>query len=285
MSEAKSIPFVKMHGTGNDFVLIDARNKLPFSMQEFAIKSSMPKFGVGADGVIFLKASTNADFCMAYYNADGTETTCGNGIRCLARFIKKLNLLSELQDSFFIQTMGGVVQVWLHSDNKSVKIDMGKPIFEGSKIPTSESGEHLGVELNFSDESYKIYAIGMGNPHCVIFVQEIDTLNISELGTKMEKHWFFPERTNAEFVQVIDRNRLKMRVWERGVGETLSCGTGACAAVVAGVKSGKVDPITHVQTLGGELMVEWNQDDGKVYLTGPTEEVFEGIISYEQLLK
>ncbi len=283
MSGAPKLPFVKMHGAGNDFVVIDARYSLPFDLSKFARVVCDRHFGIGADGLIGLQVSQLADFKMAYYNADGSASTCGNGIRCLARYVSDLKL--PRSKNFQIETLPGVVDVELIGKGERVKVNMGAPVFEGQRIPVSAPGEHLGVPLEVAGRLFQIHAVGMGNPHAVIFVESLKELNLREIGPLIEHHPFFPERTNVEFVQVIDYHTLKMRVWERGVGETLACGTGGCAVLAASVRAGHVGRTAKIMMAGGEFEATYQEGTGHIYLTGPTEEVYRGEVNALKLLK
>ncbi len=281
----KSVSFVKMQATGNDFVVIDARHRFSFDLRSFALHATDRHFGIGADGVIFLRPSMRAEFLMTYFNRDGSETTCGNGLRCLARFIYQGGLVGPEQREFEIETSAGVVRVHVYGSGDLVKVEVGTPLFEGKQIPTAKPGKHLGVPLSVLGETQTIYALGMGNPHCVLFVADLEQVNVQALGGELETHAFFPERTNVEFVQVIDSDHLKMRVWERGVGETLSCGTGACAVVVASVCAGRSKREVVLTTRGGELKVLWDEKSDKVSLIGPAETVYTGEVRLSNLFR
>lgn len=279
------IPFVKMHGTGNDFVLIDARHGCPFDLKTFAIRAADRNFGIGSDGVIYLSASSIADYRMDYFNRDGSATTCGNGIRCLARFIVRLGLLVPDRRELSIETAGGVVQVTVVGKGEYTRVDMGQPILEGKRIPVSAAGQQVRTPLEIGGKKYTITAVGMGNPHCVMFVDDVQSVPLSSLGPQFENHPFFPQRTNVEFVQVVDEETLKMRIWERGVGETLSCGTGACASLVAGVLLKKCMRKVRMMVPGGELEVAWEEKSDRVFLTGPAEETFCGEANVSAILQ
>lgn len=268
------VHFQKMHGAGNDFIVFDGRYGLSFDPATYAPAMCDRHFGIGADGLLVLENSASADFKMSYYNADGSRTTCGNGMRCIARFIFELGLLSLEQREFDLETYGGTVQVRVFGRGERVRIDMGSPVFDGFLIPTEIGGEHIDTQLELDGERFMVTAVGMGNPHCVLLTADVDRAPVLTLGPKLEHHPFFPERTNVEFVQVVDRQRLKLRVWERGVGETLACGTGVCGAVAALVKLGRIDRQVVVEVLGGELDVHWDSDTDRIKLAGPAESVF-----------
>lgn len=272
----KQLSFIKMQATGNDFVFIDALHGVPLDQREFTIWASNRKFGIGADGVIFLSPSKRADFLMEYRNADGSETTCGNGLRCVGRYLFQQKLLEPERRECAIETVTGIVTVHVLGNGDRVRVDMGEPVIDGSKIPTRNPGRQLGIELEALGKKYKISAIGMGNPHAVIFLENGTMPDLPAVGPAIEKHPFFPQGTNVEFVTVHSRESISLRVWERGVGETLSCGTGACSAVVAGVLLGKLEPQTVVKTAGGKLEVFWDRVTNRVHLTGGAEEVYRG---------
>lgn len=279
------MPFVKMHGTGNDFVMIDARHGCPFDLKTFAICAADRNFGIGSDGVIYLCSSTSADYRMDYYNRDGSATTCGNGIRCLARFIVRLGLLDPERRELSIETAGGVVRVTVIGKGERARVDMGQPILEGKQIPVSAVGRQVRTPLEVGGKKYTITAVGMGNPHCVIFVDDVQSVPLATLGPQFEHHQFFPQRTNVEFVQVLDEETIKMRIWERGVGETLSCGTGACASLVAAVLLKKSLRKVKMLLPGGELEVAWDEESDRVFLTGPAEETFYGEANVSAILQ
>jgi diaminopimelate epimerase len=281
------INFTKMHGLGNDFILIDCRQLELDNLPELSKKLCHRRFGVGADQVLLLGDSNSADFKMRIFNADGSEVEmCGNGIRCLAKYIwdKKLSDKNILN----IETLTGVIRP--ERTGNLVKVDMGKPIFEPEKIPvnTSSGFKVQGSEekkstpiidypLQVEDKEFKITCVSMGNPHAVITVDELSDFPVSYYGPRIENHFMFPRRTNVEFIEVINPVKIKMRVWERGSGETMACGTGASAAVVASNIKGIAERKVTVHLLGGDLFIEW-AGDNQVYMTGPAVEVFEGII-------
>ncbi|HDO41979.1 MAG TPA: diaminopimelate epimerase [Candidatus Bathyarchaeota archaeon] len=273
--------FWKMHGLGNDYIVIDNRGgelseeELP----DLAIKLCRRRVGVGADGLLLVCNSRVADAKMRIFNPDGTEAEmCGNGIRCFAKYcfengIAKKNVIS-------VETLAGIKELYLKVEGgavTSVRVNMGAPCFEAEKIPIIGNGTFINKPLDVDGKILMATALSMGNPHCVIFVNNIDNYPVDAIGPKIEDHKLFPKRTNVEFVQVISRKRLKVRVWERGVGETLACGTGACASVVAAKVLGKVEEEAIVELPGGKLIVEYKGN--VVFMEGPAEKVFEGKMS------
>jgi len=280
-----TLRFTKMHGLGNDYVFIDGfREAVPADhlLPELVRKMSDRHFGVGSDGLILILPSEKADFRMRMFNADGSEAEmCGNGIRCFAKYVYQRGLTRKT--SFSIETGAGILQpqVILEGDGggqvKAVKVDMGRPRFKKEEIPmVGPSGERaLEETLKVDGQEVKVSAVSMGNPHCVVFVPDVTKAPLELLGPKLENHPSFPNRTNVEFVQVHDPGEITMRVWERGSGVTLACGTGACASVVVAASLGLTEREVTVHLDGGDLKVEW-ADDGRVYLTGPAEEVFDG---------
>lgn len=270
-----------MHGAGNDYIYIDCFNERVENPEELSRKISQRHFGIGADGIVLIKPSVVADCSMNIYNADGSQAEmCGNAIRCVAKYIYDNK---KKRDRIKIDTLSGVKVVETHSqDGKAVggTVNMGKPTFNGRQIPTRYGMSVVKDQiLNIDNEDYKITCVGMGNPHCVVFCDGIDNLNLAKIGPLFEHHEMFPERINTEFVEIIDENRLKMRVWERGSGETLACGTGACAVAVASIINGFCDKNKDVkiQARGGVLTVKWHENDN-VYLTGEAVKVFDGEI-------
>lgn len=285
-ADPTKLPFVKMHGAGNDFVVIDGRHPLPFDLSKLAIAACDRHFGIGADGLIVLQGSQKADFRMLYFNADGGAAVCGNGVRCLARFIYQSNLVSSETKKMQIEIDSGNVSVEIIGRGERSRVDMGTPKFGGKLIPTTGEGEQVQVPLVVDGKKFQVTAVSMGNPHCVIFLDHHpDSLDLEGIGPKIEHHSFFPQRANVEFAQVLDSQHVVMRVWERGVGETLACGTGVCAVLAAGVKENRTDRHIVVATRGGEFEVSWNEQTGKIKLLGPAEEVYRGSIDPLQLLR
>jgi diaminopimelate epimerase len=269
--------FWKMHGLGNDYVVIDNRKgAIPNEViPELARKLCERRFSIGADGLLLVSDSAKADVKMRIFNADGSEAEmCGNGIRCFAKYCYENNITRKLD--FTVETLAGTKRVWLTVRNDqihSVRVDMGTPIFERNKMPMTGEGTWINENLLVDGENYKATCLSTGNPHCVIFVDNTDDFPVCVIGPKIENNHLFPQRTNVEFAQVINNNEIKVRVWERGCGETLACGTGACAAVVAGKRLGIVENKVTVRLLGGNLEVEYTD---RMFLSGPVERVFEG---------
>ena len=278
-----SIEFVKYQGLGNDFILIDNRSSSELIVSpEQAIKLCDRHFGIGADGVIFaLPGLDGTDYTMRIINSDGSEPEmCGNGIRCLAGFIADLEGNSAKEVQYRIHTIAGVMSPQLMSDGQ-VKVDMGLPKLLAKEIPTTLSSPEQKVideSLQVAGKNWLVTCVSMGNPHCITFVEDVAAIDLALIGTQFENHSAFPQKTNTEFIQVIGRDRLKMRVWERGAGITLACGTGACAALVAGVLTGKCDRKATVELPGGDLLIEWSEPDQRLYMTGAQERVFAGTI-------
>ncbi|EPS67996.1 hypothetical protein M569_06771, partial [Genlisea aurea] len=285
--ESGVLHFVKYHGLGNDFILVDNLESLvPKITPEKAVKLCDRNFGVGADGVIVAMPGTNGtDYTMRIFNSDGSEPEmCGNGVRCFARFVAQLRNLTGKQ-SFTVSTGAGLIIPEIQEDGK-VRVDMGEPILKASEVPTRlppNRGESaVMAKLDVDGLTWSVTCVSMGNPHCVTFGSEssedlqLDELNLTEIGPKFEHHPMFPSRTNTEFVQIFSSNHLKMRVWERGAGATLACGTGACAVVVAAVLEGRASRNCRVDLPGGPLEIEWNEENNHVYMTGPAEAVFYG---------
>ncbi|MEM1506783.1 MAG: diaminopimelate epimerase [Candidatus Bathyarchaeia archaeon] len=278
--------FWKMHSLGNDYILVDNRGGWlrEEKLSQLAQKLCRRRFSVGADGLLLVCGSTVADVKMRIFNADGSEAEmCGNGIRCLAKYCYENRIVgrSEMR----IETLAGVKTVWLDVAEgrvKSVTVDMGSPIFRREHIPVAGEGEFIDEELKVNDKVFRATCLSVGNPHCVIFVEDVDGFPVERYGPIIEKSPLFPKRINVEFVQVIRRDLIKVRVWERGVGETFACGTGACASVVAGNMLGKVDNECAVRLLGGELKVKYS--DGRIFMSGPAETVYKGIIDLEGLI-
>ena len=273
------LSFTKMHGNGNDFIVIDCRDKdrdrQLSSVSELSRRLCDRRFGIGADQVLLLYGSDRADFMMRVFNADGTEVEmCGNGIRCFAKYIWDRGLSSK--NVLDVETLAGRIRPEKAGD--MVKVDMGRPELDGRKIPVSLDGLIKDYPLRIEDREFTITCVSMGNPHAVIVVDDVAKFDVRRYGPPLEIHQLFPKRINVEFIQVVDPKTIKMRVWERGSGETMACGTGACAAAVASNLKGLTEKKVVVQLLGGDLIIEL-PDDGHVYMTGPAEEVFEGTIS------
>ncbi len=275
--------FTKMHGTGNDYIYVNGFEEKIENPTEFAIQYSDRHKGIGSDGLVLILPSSTSDFRMQMLNADGSEAEmCGNASRCIGKFVfdKGLTTKTELT----LETLAGVkkLKLFLGKDKlvESVTVDMGEPILESNLIPTTLDGTKIiNIPVKFDDSlEYNITCVSMGNPHAVIFTKDIDKLDLPVIGPKIENASVFPRRINTEFIEIISKERMKMRVWERGSGETMACGTGACASVVAGILNGLSARKTIVELIGGELTIEWNESDNHVYLTGSATTVFEGEI-------
>ena len=273
--------FTKMHGLGNDYVYVNCFVEYVREPGELARLVSRRHFGIGADGLILICPSEKADFRMEIYNADGSRAEmCGNGIRCLAKYVYEHGMTEkkELQ----IETPAGIRSLWLKTEGNRVEqvtVDMGYPVLQADKIPiNSENSRVIQEKITLHQTEYRMTGVSMGNPHAVVYVKRVKGIDISRMGPEFEYHGRFPRRINVEFAEVLGRNRIRVRVWERGAGETLACGTGACAAVVASVLNDLTERQVSVQLEGGELTVLWSSDDGKVYMTGPAETVYDGEI-------
>ncbi len=269
--------FWKMHGLGNDFIVIDNRDgKVSEADQaDLARKLCDRHFSVGADGLLLLSNSAIAEVRMRTFNADGSEAEmCGNGMRCFAKYCYENGVVKK--DEFTVETLAGLKQVWLTESNgvvQSVRVDMGTVEWERSKIPMLGEGTCVNCDLRAEEESYKVTCLSMGNPHCVIFVEKVDEFPVEYIGPIIENHEAFPQRTNVEFVQLLKKNEIKVRVWERGCGETLACGTGACASAVAAHRVVFTTPKVKVHLTGGILEV---RVANHICMSGPAEKVFEG---------
>ena len=278
--------FTKMQGCGNDYVYFDCTQRDLPNASELAVKLSDRHFGIGGDGIILIKKGRTADFEMEMYNADGSRSQmCGNGFRCVGKYVYDAGLAKDRE--FTVESMGAVKILKIIEGERGDKVtklsvDMGSPILEGEKIPVKASGRVIQYPLNVEGKDYKITCVSMGNPHAVVFIDKKPSeFPVCELGPHFENNSFFPERTNTEFAYVQDRRTIWMRVWERGTGETLACGTGTCATVVAAILNGFVDAgekIT-VHLLGGDLEIEWSgREEDSVFMTGPAQVVFTGDI-------
>ena len=275
------LEFTKMQGCGNDYIYINCFDREINCPESLSIALSDRHFGVGGDGVVLICRSDIADAKMRMFNLDGSEgKMCGNAIRCVAKYLYDNGMVRKKK--LKIETLSGVKTLWINTQNGyvlTVRVDMGKALLNPSKIPVNLPGEQIvNVPLEIGHKVYHITCVSMGNPHTVVFFDDVERLNLSEMGPLFENHEIFPERINTEFVKIIDRNTIKMRVWERGSGETLACGTGACAAAVAAVLNGycnKGEDI-HVLLFGGELII--NYSDEEVFMTGDCVKVFEGVV-------
>jgi diaminopimelate epimerase len=274
------IRFTKMHGLGNDYLMIDGMERAPEEAKLPALAKALSDrhFGAGADGLILVLPSRAADFRMRIFNADGSEAEmCGNGVRCFAKYVYERGHTRER--SLQIETLAGLIRPRLKVDGgevKSIRVDMGEPRLRRAQIPMKgpDQPQVVGEKLRVNGKQYPITAVSMGNPHCVLFVDDVDRAHVEEIGPSVEHHDLFPRRTNVEFVRVVSESEIAMRVWERGSGETLACGTGASAAVVAGVLNGRVGRKCTVHLRGGDLHVHWNPEDDHVFIEGPAEEVY-----------
>lgn len=275
--------FTKMHGIGNDYVYVNCFEETVKDPSAVSKYVSDRHFGIGSDGLILIKPSKVADFQMDMYNADGSQgEMCGNGIRCVAKYVYDYGLTDKTNIS--VETLAGIKHLELTVENEKVtlvKVNMGAPELLPEKIPVAAEGERaIDVPLEVKGKTYQMNGVSMGNPHCVIFMEEdVRELDLEKIGPDFENHKRFPKRINTEFVNVLDENTLRMRVWERGSGETLACGTGACATAVAAILNGLVQKEVTVKLLGGDLKIQWNGGDAPVYMTGAATTVFDGIIT------
>lgn len=273
--------FTKMQGCGNDYVYVNGfENKIdnPNKLSEIV---SDRHFGIGSDGLIVINPSEKADFKMSMYNADGSEgKMCGNGIRCVAKYVYD-NMMTD-KTTITVETLSGIKTLELNVKNdkvETVKVNMGTPILLPKDVPVvSDKDKVVDEPIVIDDKEYRITCVSMGNPHAITFIENTDDLKIETIGPKFENNPIFPDRVNTEFIQVLDRNTVKMRVWERGSGETFACGTGACATVVACVLNGLTDDKVTVKLLGGDLFIEYNREENTVYMTGPAKVSFTGKI-------
>lgn len=276
--------FTKMQGIGNDYVYVNCLEEKVDHPEELAKLVSDRHFGIGSDGLILIKPSEVADFEMAMYNADGSRgEMCGNGIRCVAKYVYDRGLTDKTHIS--IETLAGIKYLELTVEKgqvSQVRVDMGEPELLAEKIPViSQQEKVIDVPITAGEKEYRMTCVSMGNPHCVVFMEDVEHLEIEKIGPLFENHKLFPKRINTEFVKVIDRKTLQMRVWERGSGETLACGTGACATAVAAMLNGFCEDEVQIHLLGGDLTIEWNKESNHVFMTGPAEIVFDGEITCE----
>ena len=275
--------FTKMHGCGNDYVYINGfTENVPQERKPDIVRAISDRhFGIGSDGAIFINPAKEADFEMEMYNADGSRSEmCGNGMRCVGKYVYDYGLTNQTE--FSVVSAGKIKYLVLTvEDDKAVQIrvNMGNPILKPEEIPVVAGGETVVKEpINVLDKEYEMTCASMGNPHAVVFVEDTASFPVNEIGPYFENHEKFPNRTNTEFVQVVDRNHIKMRVYERGTGETLACGTGCCASAVACVLNGLTDNEVDVEVLGGVVHIEWDRAENLVYMTGPAVTVFDGEI-------
>jgi diaminopimelate epimerase len=273
-----------MHGLGNDYIIIDNRNHIvkEKDITDLAIKLCKRRFSIGADGLLVLYNSSNADLKMRIFNSDGTEAEmCGNGIRCFAKYCYEKKLFLPNKKMLEVETVSGTKNVMIKAKRGKAEyiiVDMGSPIIEKEKNSVIGKGKCVNEKLVIDDETFKITCLSVGNPHCVIFVDDVEKYPVDIVGSKIEKHPLFPNRTNVEFAERISKNELKVRVWERGVGETLACGTGACAVAVAENLLGNDTKVFNIILPGGILKIEY--DGIKLLMIGPAEKVFEGNVEY-----
>lgn len=275
--------FTKMQGCGNDYVYVDgnAERISPEKKPELVRRLSDRHFGIGSDGVIFINPSDQADFEMEMYNADGTRAEmCGNGIRCVGKFVYDKGLTNKTDIT--VISAGKIKYLTLFVKEgkvETVKVNMGAPELTAALVPVlCDGGQAIDEPITVQGKTYRMTCVSMGNPHAVVFMDDVENLAIEKIGPYFENHERFPKRTNTEFVNVIDRNTVQMRVWERGTGETLACGTGACATVVACVLNGLTEETVKVKLRGGDLTVTWDREADLIYMTGPAVTVFEGQI-------
>ena len=271
--------FTKMHGTGNDYVYVNCFEERVDHPSELAVSVSDRHFGVGGDGLILIKPSDVADFQMDMYNADGSRgMMCGNGIRCVGKYVYDHGMTD--QSEIRIETLAGIKELSLNVADgtvQSVRVNMGSPLLQPKDIPVLADGSQVIDEpIEILGSVYRMTCVGMGNPHAVVYVDDVDGLDLEKIGPHFEHHPLFPDRVNTEFVRCLDKNTLQMRVWERGSGETWACGTGACATVVASALNGYTESRATVRLRGGELEIDWDRERNCVYMTGPATTVFEG---------
>ena len=271
--------FSKMQGIGNDYVYVNCFEETIADRSALSIRVSDRHFGIGSDGLICICPSDVADFKMDMYYADGSYSPmCGNGIRCVGKYVYDHGMTDKTKIT--VESGGAIKTLWLNVENgkvRSVRVNMGSPELSPEKIPAALPGEQIVlVPAEIGGRLWPITCVSVGNPHCVVFVDDVDALDLEKLGPQFENSPLFPQRINTEFVQVVDPETLKMRVWERGSGETLACGTGSCASLIAAVLAGKSAKKAHLLLRGGELLIEWDRTDNVIYMTGPAELVFDG---------
>lgn len=275
--------FTKMHGLGNDFIVVAGEQKLPDNASQLAVELCNRYFGIGADGLVYILPSDKADFMMRIMNSDGSEAEqCGNAIRCVAKYVYDHGMVDKKEVT--VETIGaGVQPLQLTVDNgkvAAVRVDMGQPILKGTQVPTTvDQDAVIEHPIEVDGKQFRFTAVSMGNPHCVIYVDDAVNFDLHTWGPKLETHPMFPKKINVEFVTVKSRDYADMRVWERGAGPTLACGTGACATLVSSVLNGLTDRKATISLKGGNLFIEWNEQDNHVYMTGSAQEVFTGRVS------
>ena len=275
-----------MHGIGNDYIYVNCFEEgIPADPAALSRRLSDRHFGIGSDGLILIRPTENGDAMMDLYNADGSRAMmCGNGIRCVGRYVYERGIAKK--ETLRIDTLSGVKTLHLDVANgmvQSIEVDMGEPVLEPASIPVLLSGERaVSVPVEMGDDVFSVTCVSMGNPHCVLFVEDVDALDLEELGPRFEWNPLFPQGVNTEFIQPLPDGSLKMRVWERGSGETWACGTGACASVVAACLCGKAERQSVVHLRGGDLSIHWREEDGHVMMRGPAAFVFDGEIDLSE---
>ena len=278
--------FTKMHGIGNDYIYVNCFEEgIPADPAALSRRLSDRHFGIGSDGLILIRPTENGDAMMDLYNADGSRAMmCGNGIRCVGRYVYERGIAKK--ETLRIDTLSGVKTLRLDVANgtvQSIEVDMGEPVLEPASIPVLLPGERaVSVPVEMGDDVFSVTCVSMGNPHCVLFVEDVDALDLEELGPRFEWNPLFPQGVNTEFIQPLPDGSLKMRVWERGSGETWACGTGACASVVAACLCGKAKRQSVVHLRGGDLSIHWREEDGHVMMRGPAAFVFDGEIDLSE---
>ena len=271
--------FTKMQGAGNDYIYLNGFEKLPADLGSLARQMSDRHFGIGSDGLVIIMPSDSCDFRMRMFNSDGSEAEmCGNASRCVGKYVYDKGLTTKKE--LTLETLAGVKHLTLHTQNGTVEqvtVDMGEPILSAPEIPVNLSESPvIAHPLEVEGQTFAITCVSMGNPHAVIFLDGMDRYDLHHIGSLIEHHELFPRRTNVEFVEVLSPQDLRMRVWERGAGETLACGTGACATLVAAVLNGRSDRRATLHLLGGDLSIEWREQNNRIYMTGGAVTVFEG---------
>jgi diaminopimelate epimerase len=277
-----TLVFTKMHGAGNDYIYINAIAQPVDEPEKLAVRLSDRHFGIGGDGLVLIRPSRQADFFMDMYNADGSRgKMCGNAIRCVAKYVYDRRLTDRT--TLRVETLSGIKTLELHLDEQrkveTVTVNMGAPVFTPAAIPVQADGDKMvETPVTVDGKTFNLTAVSMGNPHAVVFVRDVADLDLPRLGPAFEHLPIFPDRVNTEFCEVVDRSTLRMRVWERGSGETLACGTGACATLAAAVVTGRADRKARLLLRGGVLEIEWPEESGEILMTGPAEFVFDGTI-------
>ncbi|MFU0833405.1 MAG: Diaminopimelate epimerase [Oscillospiraceae bacterium] len=273
--------FTKMQGIGNDYIYVNCFEERVENPSELAVRLSDRHFGIGSDGIIFIEPSQIADCRMNMYNADGSQgKMCGNGIRCVGKYVYERGIAQK--EILHVETLSGIKTLHLNITDghvRTVEVNMGKPILKSAEIPVLFSKDKvLNEPLIVDGKEYHITCVSMGNPHCVVFVENVEQLPLEKIGPLFEKHPIFPDRVNTEFVQILGENELKMRVWERGSGETLACGTGACAVACAAAWNQVAERNVKIHLKGGDLLIRWDEQTDEIYMEGPAEFVFDGTV-------